>query len=63
VGDVLHFAGDATVTGITIIDASGRVVLQSKSANDIVVSNLSAGIYYVTVRWASGSTIQKMVKK
>lgn len=63
VADVLHFSGDAVVTGVTITDFSGRTVLQSKSSNDISVNNLSAGIYNVAVQTNTGVTVQKMVKQ
>jgi len=63
VADVLHFAGDKAVTGVTITDASGRVVLQSKAGNDIAVSHLSAGIYYVAVQSGNGTEVQKMIKR
>jgi len=63
VKDVLHFAGDAEIRAVTIIDAAGRTVLQSATANDISVSHLSAGIYYATVTAGSGVTTLKMVKE
>jgi hypothetical protein len=61
--DVLHFSGDTTVTGVIVTDLSGRIVLQSKAANDISVSHLSAGIYNVAIQSAAGTTLQKMVKQ
>jgi len=63
VNDVLHFAGNTAITGVTITDAAGRVVLQSKAANDIAVSGLSAGVYNVVIQAANGTEVQKMVKK
>jgi hypothetical protein len=63
VTNVLHFAGNETVTGVTVTDFSGRVVLQSKSINDIPVSHLSAGIYNVAIESNYGVTVQKMVKQ
>ncbi|RYD89966.1 MAG: T9SS type A sorting domain-containing protein, partial [Sphingobacteriales bacterium] len=49
VKDVLHLEGTTDITGVTVFDAAGRMVLQSGAANDIAVSHLSAGIYYATV--------------
>jgi hypothetical protein len=63
VADVLHFSGDAAITAVTITDLSGRVVLQSKSANDIAVSHLTTGIYNVSVQSGSGTKALKMVKQ
>jgi len=63
VADVLHFAGDKTVEGVTITDASGRIVLQSKAGNDIDVNNLSSGVYYVALQSGTGTEVQKMVKQ
>ena len=63
VANVLHFAGDKAITGVTITDASGRVVLQSKVNNDIAVNHLSAGVYYVALQSANGTEVKKMVKR
>jgi hypothetical protein len=63
VADVLHFSGDAVITAVTVTDLSGRVVLQSKSANDIAVSHLTTGIYNVSVQSGSGTKALKMVKQ
>ena len=63
VANILHFAGDTTITGVTITDASGRVVLQSKAGNDIAVNHLSTGVYYVAIQSATGTEVQKMVKQ
>ncbi|KGO86440.1 hypothetical protein Q765_11210 [Flavobacterium rivuli WB 3.3-2 = DSM 21788] len=63
VANVLHFAGDKAITGVTITDASGRVVLQNKAGNDIAVSHLSTGVYYVAVQSANGTEVQKMIKQ
>ena len=61
--NVLHLAGNETITGVTITDFSGRVVVQSKSANDIAVSHLSTGVYNVAIQSGSGTSVQKMVKQ
>ena len=63
VADVLHFAGDKAITGVTITDASGRVVLKSKAGNEVAVSHLSTGVYYVTVQSGNGTEVQKMIKR
>ncbi len=63
VADVLHFSGEAKVTGVTITDLAGRIVLQSNAANDISVSHLSAGIYNVAVQQTSGVSNQKIIKQ
>lgn len=62
VADVLHLSGDAAITGITITDISGRVVLKSAAANDFLVSHLSAGVYNVAVESGSGNKSLKMIK-
>jgi hypothetical protein len=63
VTDVLHFAGDSTITRITITDASGRIVLQPKAGNDIPVNHLSAGVYYVAVQSGNLTEVKKMIKR
>jgi len=63
VADVLHFAGDTAVTSVTITDISGRIVLQSKSANDISVSHLNTGIYNVAVQSGGRNQALKMIKQ
>jgi len=63
VADVLHFTGDAQITKVTVTDAAGRQVLQSAIANDVNVSGLSAGIYYVTAQTDNGSTTLKVAKQ
>jgi hypothetical protein len=63
VADVLHFAGNAQITKVTVTDAAGRQVLQQAWANDVTVSQLSAGIYYVTAQTANGVATQKIVKQ
>lgn len=63
VANILHFSGDKVIAGVTITDASGRVVLESKAGNDIAVNHLSAGVYYVAVQSGTGTQLQKMVKQ
>lgn len=63
VANVLHFAGDKAITGVTITDASGRVVLQSKAGNDVAVNHLSTGVYYVAVQSGNSTEVQKMIKQ
>ncbi|MFP9099472.1 T9SS type A sorting domain-containing protein [Flavobacterium sp. RHBU_24] len=62
VADVLHFTGNAQVTKVVVTDAAGRQVLQS-AANDVNVSSLSAGIYYVTAQTSKGNTTLKIAKQ
>lgn len=63
VANVLHFSGSESVNSVTVTDASGRVVLTPKAANDIDVSGLSTGVYYVSVQSGAGVSVQKMVKQ
>lgn len=63
VAGVMHFTGDAQITNVTITDAAGRQVLQVAKANDIDVSHLSAGVYYVAAQTPEGVTMQKIVKQ
>jgi Secretion system C-terminal sorting domain len=63
VANVLHFTGDAQITKVTITDAAGRQVLQQAAANDVNVSGMSAGVYYVTAQTANGVATQKIVKQ
>lgn len=63
VADVLEFLGNQPVSGVTVSDAAGRVVLQSGQENNINVSHLSAGIYYVAVQSIKGTETLKIVKQ
>jgi hypothetical protein len=63
VGSILHLAGDAEITNITITDTAGRVVLQANAANDVPVSHLSTGIYYVSATANNTVKTLKMVKE
>ena len=63
VADVLHFEGEAVINSVSITDASGRIVLKSNSSNNIQVSHLSSGIYYVNIEGDNGSQVIKMLKK
>lgn len=62
VNDILHFSGAADFTNVSITDAAGRTVLKA-SGNDINVSHLSAGVYYVTAQTEAGSLSSKIVKQ
>ncbi|MFL9845701.1 T9SS type A sorting domain-containing protein [Flavobacterium rhizosphaerae] len=62
VGDVLHITGDTQIQSVTVTDAAGRIVA-SGTGNDIAVSHISTGIYYVTVENGLGRQAIKMVKK
>jgi Secretion system C-terminal sorting domain len=61
VNNTLHIAG-AEVTGLTIVDAMGRTVLQAQG-NDADVSGLSAGVYQVLVAAEGGTKTLKMAKE
>jgi len=62
VNDVLHIAGSDDITAITVVDAAGRTVLQS-TGNDVSVSHLSSGIYYVSATAGNAVKTLKMVKQ
>lgn len=51
------------VKSIEIIDATGRVVLNTKNAGSIDISNLSNGIYMVRTITNEGVSMQKVIKK
>lgn len=51
------------VKNIEIIDATGRVVLNTKSAGSINISSLSNGIYMVRTITNEGVSMQKIIKK
>lgn len=51
------------VKNIEIIDATGRVVLNTKNAGSIDISNLSNGIYMVRTITNEGVSMQKIIKK
>jgi len=62
VNDVLHIAGSDDITALTVVDAAGRTVLQS-AGNDVSVSHLSSGIYYVSATAGNAVKTLKMVKQ
>jgi len=49
------------VRRVTLLDASGRIVLNSTSS-DMDVSQLPLGVYFVRVEMADGVAVRKMVK-
>ena len=62
VNDVLHIGGSNDITAITVVDTAGRMVLQS-TGNDVSVSHLSSGIYYVSATAGNAVKTLKMVKQ
>lgn len=66
VEDVLHIGSTMSqnITGVTISDMSGRVVLQSKSnIETLSIGHLQSGMYLATVSTAKGSFTQKIMKR
>lgn len=60
--DMLNVVAEG-VKSIEIIDATGRVVLNTKNAGSIDISNLSNGIYMVRTITNEGVSMQKVIKK
>ena len=57
--------GDQNLTGITIIDASGRVVktITNNTAKSIDVSSLTQGIYFLKISTRTSVSTNKFVKQ
>lgn len=58
-----NFKGDTIVTGVTIIDSSGRDVLHLKEAvNSVDLSKLASGIYFVRFETNFGIINRRLIK-
>lgn len=62
--DYLFFSKDISNSNVTIYNATGNVVIGNQNIeNNINVSKLSAGIYFVSIENNSNKTIKRFVKK
>lgn len=60
---LLHIQSENDITGLTIIDITGKTVYhQSTSSETINIENLERGIYIVKVATAEGVYSQKLIK-
>lgn len=62
VKDVLHINSAKTISGISIIDATGRTICFADS-NTINMDNLAGGIYIVNIMFDDNSSIVKKIIK
>ncbi|MGC4040261.1 MAG: S8 family serine peptidase [Flavobacterium sp.] len=64
---VLNFSvkNNVAISGVSINDISGKEIFRSSNSvgNSIDVSNLSAGVYFVTFKSENASVIKKFVKE
>ncbi|AWG26413.1 T9SS-dependent choice-of-anchor J family protein [Flavobacterium kingsejongi] len=51
------------INSITITDLNGRIVKNTNSAEQINVSDLSAGVYMMNIASEQGTTVKKIIKK
>lgn len=52
------------IKNILVVDINGRIVKnQSDSLSQINVSDLNAGVYFVTIEAAEGKTTKKFIKQ
>jgi len=63
VANLLHFAGNQAITAVTITDVTGKVVLESNLTNDIDISSLNSGVYFVSAQTDKGVAVTKIVKQ
>lgn len=63
--DVLYVENTSAehITGISITDALGKMVLQQYSGTTVNVSGLSNGVYFIAVSTPSGKSVSKFVKQ
>ena len=64
VNNVLNISvkNEMTINSLTITDLNGRVVSSSSSSTSIDVSNLSSGVYFVSIETNEGKGTSKFVK-
>ena len=60
--DVLHVEGDG-IANVTIFNSVGQQIIYVENRNDIDVSSLSDGLYFVRISDAKGSVVVKKVVK
>ncbi|MFM7895964.1 MAG: T9SS type A sorting domain-containing protein, partial [Flavobacterium sp.] len=57
-------ANNYEIKNISVVDINGRVVKnQAGSLTQINVSDLNAGVYFVTIEAAEGKTTKKFIKQ
>jgi len=64
VSEVLNLKSDKEITGVTVIDLSGKIIKREKGVSQINVSNLAKGTYVVQAAYKNGSVENtKFIKK
>jgi len=63
VNNIVHFEGSAVVNTVTITDVTGKIVLTANEANNVDVSTLNPGIYFVSAQSDKGVAVTKIVKQ
>ena len=51
------------IKNISVIDINGRTIKNINSATTINVSDLNAGVYFVTIETAEGKSTKKFIKE
>ena len=51
------------INTISISDLNGRVIRNANSGTSINVSDLNAGVYFVTIETAEGKSTKKFIKE
>lgn len=59
----INVPGGVSIENVTLTDVLGKVQRAAVSNGTINVSNLSQGLYMVTIKTSAGSLVQKLVKK
>ena len=64
VNNVLNISvkNEISINNLSITDLNGRVVTSSSSSSSIDVSNLSSGVYFVSIETNEGRGTAKFVK-
>jgi len=60
---ILKLQLNANIFEVAIKDIQGKTVFQTKNENELNLSHLSKGVYFIEVRTTAGSAIQKLILK
>lgn len=58
---ILHLNTNGNITKVNLVNTIGQVVYSSANGNDIDISQLERGVYFVNVETESGTTTQKVL--
>ena len=61
--DVIQIASRVALTTVEVYNINGQLVLTNNSAEEINISKLSSGVYFVTLYSETGFVTRKLIKK